>query len=95
MSSAVCIPRIRRSCLLRSLSDINDVDDSIVTGEGFQTIEAVDVNGDGIDEIVKVNFDGIVDTSTRLLITVYRCNSTGIPGRGLFVHRVGQRGAFK
>ena len=62
-----------------SLSDINDVDDSIITGEGFQTIEAVDVNGDGIDEIVKVNFDGTVNTSTRLLITVYRCNSSGTP----------------
>lgn len=72
-------PKDQKILFAPSLSDINDVDDSIVTGEGFQTIEAVDVNGDGIDEIVKVNFDGIVDTSTRLLITVYRCNSTGIP----------------
>ena len=62
-----------------SLSDINDVDNSITVGEGFQTIEAVDVNGDGIDEIVKVNFDGTANSSTRLLITVYRCNSSGIP----------------
>lgn len=72
-------PKDQKILFAPSLSDINDVDDSIVTGEGFQTIEAVDVNGDGIDEIVKVNFDGIVDTSTRLLITVYRCNSSGIP----------------
>lgn len=62
-----------------SLSDINDVDDSITTGEGFQTIEAVDVDGDGIDEIVKVNFDGTVNSNTKLLITVYRCNSSGTP----------------
>ena len=72
-------PKEQKILFAPSLSDINDVDDSIVTGEGFQTIEAVDVNGDGIDEIVKVNFDGTVDTSTRLLITVYRCNSSGIP----------------
>lgn len=72
-------PKEQKILFAPSLSDINDVDDSIVTGDGFQTIEAVDVNGDGIDEIVKVNFDGTVDTSTRLLITVYRCNSSGIP----------------
>ncbi len=72
-------PKEQKILFAPSLSDINDVDDSIVTGEGFQTIEAVDVNGDGIDEIVKVNFDGTVNTSTRLLITVYRCNSSGIP----------------
>lgn len=72
-------PKDQKILFAPSLSDINDVDDSIVTGEGFQTIEAVDVNGDGIDEIVKVNFDGTVNTSTRLLITVYRCNSSGIP----------------
>ena len=47
-----------------SLSDYNDVDGSIITGEGFQTIEAVDVNGDGIDEIVKVNFNGTVNSYT-------------------------------
>lgn len=72
-------PKDQKILFAPSLSDFNDVDDSIITGEGFQTIEAVDVNGDGIDEIVKVNFDGTVDTSTRLLITVYRCNSSGIP----------------
>ena len=72
-------PKEQKILFAPSLSDINDVDDSIVTGEGFQTIEAVDVDGDGIDEIVKVNFDGTVNTSTRLLITVYRCNSSGTP----------------
>ena len=59
-------PKDQKILFAPSLSDFNDVDDSIITG-------------DGIDEIVKVNFDGTVDTSTRLLITVYRCNSSGIP----------------
>lgn len=43
----------------------------ITTEAGFQTITAVDVNGDGVDEIVKVNFNGIVSGKTRLKITVY------------------------
>lgn len=62
-----------------SLSDYNDVDDSIITGSGFQTIEAVDVDGDGLDELVKVNFNGVSGSNTKLLITVYECNSQGRP----------------
>ncbi len=72
-------PKEQKILFAPSLSDYNDVDGSIITGEGFQTIEAVDVNGDGIDEIVKVNFNGTVNSYTKLLITVYKCNSTGIP----------------
>lgn len=72
-------PKEQKILFAPSLSDYNDVDGSIITGEGFQTIEAVDVNGDGIDEIVKVNFNGTVNTYTKLLITVYKCNSSGIP----------------
>lgn len=62
-----------------SLSDFNDVDGSITTGSGFQTMEAVDVDGDGLDELVKVNFNGISGSNTRLLITVYECGSSGVP----------------
>lgn len=62
-----------------SLSDFNDVDASITTGSGFQTMEAVDVDGDGLDELVKVNFNGISGSNTRLLITVYECGSSGVP----------------
>ena len=39
---------------------------------GFQTIEAVDVDGDGVDEIVKVNFDDLSGSNTMLKITVYK-----------------------
>ena len=44
---------------------------SITAESGFQTINAVDVNGDGVDEIVKVNFDGTSGSKTNLKITVY------------------------
>ena len=62
-----------------SLEDFNDVDGSITAGNGFQTIEAVDVDGDGLDEIVKLNFNGVSGSNTRLLITVYKCNTLGVP----------------
>ena len=44
---------------------------TIKTEEGFQTIQAVDVNGDGVDEVVKVNFNGTNQGNTTLKITVY------------------------
>ncbi|MCF0172768.1 MAG: hypothetical protein HUJ91_03440, partial [Bacteroidales bacterium] len=44
---------------------------TIVAGEGFQTVEAVDVDGDGVDEIVKVNHNGTGSNRTNLLITIY------------------------
>jgi len=38
---------------------------------GFQSINNVDVNGDGVDEIVKINFNGSSGSKTILKITVY------------------------
>ena len=50
---------------------------SITTESGFQLLNTVDVNGDGIDEIVKVNLDGVSDakTKTKLKITIYTLTS--------------------
>lgn len=62
-----------------SLSDYSEVNTSITTESGFQTIEAVDVDGDGLDELVKVNFNGTSGSNTILKITVYKANSSGIP----------------
>lgn len=62
------------------LSYTSKVDNSITVGEGFQCIDAVDIDGDGVDEIVKVNFAGTSESSstTTLKITVYGHNaSTG------------------
>lgn len=48
---------------------------SIMTEDGFQTIQAVDAGGDGTDELVKVNFAGISGSNTNLKITVYTYNT--------------------
>ena len=45
---------------------------TIKTGSGFQTIQAVDTDGDGIDELVKVNFGDLIGGHTHLKITKYR-----------------------
>lgn len=51
--------------------------DSLKVGAGFQKIQPADINGDGKDELIKINFDGITGTKTRLKITVYKPNETG------------------
>ena len=50
---------------------------NIIAGPGFQTMEAVDIDGDGQDELVKVNFNGTYGTVTRLLFTVSEINAVG------------------
>ena len=40
---------------------------------GFQTIQAADVDGDGVDEIVRVNFNGYSKECTNLWITTFTC----------------------
>jgi len=49
---------------------------TIKADEGFQTIEAIDVDDDGADEIVKVNFNGIDGDYSGLRIAVYKFNET-------------------
>ena len=44
--------------------------------EGFQAIEALDIDMDGVDEIVKVNFNGLEGEYTKLRIKIYRFNSS-------------------
>lgn len=40
-------------------------------GEGFQGIYAVDVEGDGLDELVKINLAGTVGESSRIHLQIY------------------------
>ena len=56
-----------------------DVDRTLTTGAGFQTIEAVDVNGDGIEELVKINFGDVKDDKTTLTLTVYQYTNGRAP----------------
>ena len=63
-----------------SIRDHVTPNSGLTTGDGFQTIDAVDVDGDGLDELVKVNFYGTVFTNSNgLTITVYKTNSYGTP----------------
>lgn len=45
-------------------------------GSGFQTMEAVDVNGDGVDELVKINYGTPYEDSTAVIVTVISVNSS-------------------
>ena len=67
----IFIPRLEKSNTVNSTS--------LKCGSGFQTIDAVDVDGDGIDEIVRVNMPGRVGDYTKYSITVYKCNDSGVP----------------
>ena len=72
------IPAGSNVLLIPRFANNSNYDTSIKAEEGFQTIEAVDVNGDGVDELVKVNLSvsSTLD-STRLVLKVYKCNSSG------------------
>lgn len=59
----------------------NDGDDTspfeLKAGEGFQTIDAVDVDGDGTDELVKINNKSIVQDKTDFTVYVYSFDRYG------------------
>lgn len=46
-------------------------------GTGFQDIQAADVNGDGRDEIVKINYGEVVGDSTSFNVQIYGYPETG------------------
>ena len=62
-----------------SLTDTDDMYTSLTTGSGFQTIEAVDTDGDGVDEIVRVNLNGTSGDFTTMNISIYECDASGHP----------------
>ena len=62
-----------------SLQDFPYVYSNLTVGSGFQTIDAADVDGDGLDELVKVNLNGTSGSQSVLKITVYKCNNSGVP----------------
>jgi len=55
----------------------SSVQKTILTEEGFQLIEAVDVNGDGLDELVKVNNSSSTAGVTDFKITIYSFDRNG------------------
>ncbi|NDV79783.1 VCBS repeat-containing protein [Dysgonomonas sp. 511] len=49
---------------------------SILAGSGFQSLSPVDINGDGVDKLVKVNYNiNGASTDNEVMISVYRPNS--------------------
>lgn len=65
--------------LVSSIQDFPYVYSNLTVGSGFQTIDAADVDGDGLDELVKVNLNGTSGSQSVLKITVYKCNNSGVP----------------
>ena len=55
---------------------VSCANDTLVTGTGFETIQAVDVNGDGTDEIVRINKIHI-PLKDWFVISVFGINSIG------------------
>ena len=50
---------------------------TLYCGPGFQDIQAIDVNGDGRDEIVRINYNGVSGDSTCFKVIVYGYSETG------------------
>ena len=67
---------------------------TVKTESEFQCINPVDIDGDGVDEIVKVNFDGVSTSAstTGLKVTVYNATSSGVTKQKSFT--LGVRGIF-
>ena len=73
----IFIPRLESS---------NQIDTNLVYGEGFQTMEAVDVDGDGADELVRVNLWGCEYGKTKYRISIRDCGPDGVPGSETFFY---------
>lgn len=61
----------------------------LTTEDGFQTFEAVDVDGDGIDELVKLNYAGVSGDNTRVKVTMYKFRPRGNPQSNSFTFTIG------
>ena len=61
----------------------------LTTEDGFQTFEAVDVDGDGIDELVKLNYAGVSGDNTIIKVTLYKFRPRGNPQSNSFTFTIG------
>ena len=63
------------------LESNNVVNTTLECWNGFQSIDAVDVDGDGVDEIVRLNTSASSATgdNTQLTVTIYRPDDQGVP----------------
>ena len=65
-------------CVYQSL-DTSALPYQITAGTGFQVAGAADIDGDGVDEMVKVNFGVFDEEESTLDITVFHFNETQTP----------------
>ncbi len=72
-------PSDQRFLFAASVSDVTQVDTTLVSDAGFLTMNAVDTNGDGVDEIVKVNLGTTTSQGTTITIRVFKSNGSGQP----------------
>lgn len=75
----ICTPRVMESSTQVKMN----------TGSGFQRIDAVDVDGDGNDELVKINFGTASGDTTTYNISVYSFNRYGNMSSRTFSVKVG------
>ena len=54
-----------------------DTTSIIISEAGFMDIDAVDIDGDGVDEVVKLNCGTTTISGSTVNIKVYKCNSYG------------------
>ena len=69
-------PKDQAILIASAISSLSYVD-SIRTEAGFQTIQALDIDGDDTDEIVKVNISGNDKEKTTLTLKTYRRGNDG------------------
>ncbi|MCR5018539.1 MAG: hypothetical protein K6A64_07070 [Bacteroidales bacterium] len=62
---------------IASISDEGLEASYTITDSGFQTMEAVDVDGDGVDELVEVYCNATGSNGSNFLIKVRRCDDDG------------------
>lgn len=68
----IFIPRLESSNVINTMLEC---------GDGFQSIDAIDIDGDGVDEIVRLNVSASAATGdkTQLTVTIYKPNDQGVP----------------
>lgn len=72
-------PSDQRFLFAASVSDVTQVDTTLVSDAGFLTMNAVDTNGDGVDEIVKVSLGTTTSQGSIITIRVYKSDGSGQP----------------
>ena len=70
-------PANQQILIYKEIVDGKPVPETILCGSGFQDIQIIDIDGDGSDEIVKLNYDGVVGDSTCFKVRIYGYSGMG------------------